>query len=276
MMSYDKYSVLISLYEKENPDYFLMSINSILDQSVTPDEIIIVLDGKLNDRLYKIIDYLKSTTSIVKILELKENIGLGLALNEGLKVCANNLVARMDTDDISDKYRMEKQLKLFSIKKDIDIVGSYAAEFLNDETNILSIRSVPILHEDIKKFSRKRSPFNHPSVMYKKDSIMRIGGYSDLRRNQDVELFGRAMFLGLKGENIPESLLLYRINDSLYSRRKSWDNTKTYIHTIKRLWKLGHSSYLDYLIVLIVQLMLYILPNKVSKLFYSKILRRQK
>lgn len=267
----EKYSFLMSVYAKENPNYLVSSIDSMINQTIKPDEIIIVEDGPLTEDLYKVLD---SYGKKIKRIKNDNNLGLALSLNKGLNSCRNNLVARMDSDDISKNDRCEKQLKFFKNNPNVDIVGTWIEEFADSISNIVSIRKVPCEYSDIYNYAKRRSAFNHPTVMYKKDKVLQNGGYSNLRRNQDVDLFGRMLFSGCKAANIGESLLYFRTDNNLFKRRKSWENTKTYINTIKKFWKMGYSSYLDYLIVLFAQTCMFILPTKLQNLVYSYLLRK--
>ena len=154
------------------------------------------------------------------------------------------------------------------------IVGSHIDEFVGDISNLISQRIVPTTHEEIYNFAKKRSAFNHPAVMYSKTAVLENGGYADLRRNQDVDLFGRMLFSGYKAENIDESLLLFRSNDDLAKRRKSWSNTKSYIDTIKRFWIMGYSTFYDYLVVAIAQTGMFVMPISLQQWVYKKFLRK--
>ena len=261
----------MSLYKKEHPEYLIKALDSMINQTVKPDEIVLVEDGPLTDELYMIIDKYKEFLTIVIN---KTNLGLGLALNEGLKVCRNELIARMDTDDISKPDRCEKQLKRFSEKPELSIVGSHIDEFVGDVSNIISQRIVPTTSEAIYEFAKRRSAFNHPTVMYRKSAVLAENGYSNLKRNQDVDLFGRMLYKGYKAENIDESLLWFRSSDELAVRRKSWENTWSYIATIKKFWKMGYSSFGDYLTVMIAQTGMYLMPVKLQNWIYTKFLRK--
>ena len=267
-----KYSVLMSLYKKENPEYLRIAIDSMLNQTVAPDEIVLVEDGPLTDELYAVLD----DYPILHRIKNEKNLGLGLALNIGLKECRNELVARMDTDDCSKPERCEKQLQRFLEKPYLAIVGSHIDEFVDDISNVISQRIVPTTSEEIYKFAKKRSAFNHPTVMYSKTSVLENNGYADLKRNQDVDLFGRMQFNGYKAENIDEALLWFRSSDELAKRRKSWQNTWSYIATIREFWKMGYSSFTDYAIVGIAQVGMFLLPTKVQSYVYKKFLRKQK
>ena len=270
----EKYSVLMSLYRKEKPEYLCLAIDSILNQTVAPDEITIVKDGLLTPELDAILDEYSKTSDVFNIVGYENNRGLGLALNYGLEHCSNELVARMDTDDIAKPDRCEKQLKKFAENPNLSLLGSSVEEFYTDPKNVVSRRVVPASHNEIYEFAKRRSAFNHPTVMYKRSKVLELGGYGDLRRNQDVDLFGRMLYSGLIAGNIEESLLYFRSNDDLAKRRKSWENTKSYIDTIKKFWKMGYSSFCDYMIVFIAQTGMFLMPVKLQHWVYKKFLRK--
>ena len=266
-----KYSVLMSLYKKEKPEYLRIALDSMLNQTVAPDEIVLVEDGPLTDELYAVLDEYDEHLHRIKN---ETNLGLGLALNVGLKECRNELVARMDTDDCSKPDRCEKQMKRFAEKPYLAIVGSHIDEFVGDVNNVVSQRIVPTTSEEIYNFAKKRSAFNHPAVMYRKSKVLAQGGYADLKRNQDVDLFGRMLYAGEKAENIDEALLWFRSSDELAKRRKSWQNTWSYIATIRNFWKMGYSSFKDYAVVAVAQTGMYLMPVKVQNFVYKKFLRK--
>lgn len=265
-----KYSVLMSLYWKENPEFLKLAIDSMLNQTVAPDEIVIVEDGPLTDELYAVLD----EYSMLHRVKNKINLGLGMALNAGLKECRNELIARMDTDDCSKPDRCEKQLARFAEKPFLSIVGSYIDEFVGDTSNVISQRIVPTTTEEIYEFAKKRSAFNHPTVMYSRTAVLANNGYADLKRNQDVDLFGRMQFNGYKAENIDEALVWFRSSDALGKRRRSWQNTWSYVATIRKFWKMGYSSFSDYIIVGIAQIGIYLMPVKLQMWVYKKYLRK--
>lgn len=271
----EKYSVLMSLYNKENPEYLKLSIQSMIEQSLKPDEIVVVKDGQVSSKLQKVLDeYSLQQPELFKIVGYEKNRGLGLALNFGLKYCQNDLVARMDTDDIAKPRRCEKQIKAFEKYPELGIVGSAVDEFYGSPDNISGRRVAPSRYKDIYEFAKRRSAFNHPSVMYRKSKVLEFQGYSSLRRNQDVELFGRMLYGGCKAANFKESLLWFRSDENLAKRRKSWENTWSYIITIKKFWKMGYSSFLDYALVAVAQTIIFICPIGIQNWLYKIFLRQ--
>lgn len=270
----ENYSVLMSLYKKEKPEYLRLAIDSILNQTVSPDEITIVKDGLLTPELDAVLEEYSKKSDVFNIVGYEKNRGLGLALNYGLEHCRNELVARMDTDDIAKPDRCEKQLKKFEENPDLSLLGSSVDEFYSDPEHVVSRRVIPTSHKEIYEFAKRRSAFNHPTVMYKRSKVLGLGGYGNLRRNQDVDLFGRMLYSGLIAGNIEESLLFFRSNDDLAKRRKSWENTKSYIDTIKKFWKMGYSSFSDYAMIAVAQTSMFLMPVKLQHLVYKNFLRK--
>lgn len=272
-----KYSVLMSLYDKENPEYLPPSLDSMLNQTVKPDEIVLVLDGPINEKLQEIVNnYERKYPNIMKLVPLKENVGLGLALNKGIEACSNELIARMDTDDIAYSNRIELQLEEFEKNPYLDILGTLTSEFYKTPDEIVSSRIVPENHAEIVSFSKRRSPFNHPTVMYKKSAVETVGGYKDVLRNEDLDLFARMLNNGSKAKNLQIPLLYFRSNKDNYKRRKSWTNCKNYIKIIYKFWKNGYSSFLDLLFVIFTQLGMYLSPVWFLKIVSDNILREKK
>ncbi len=269
-----KYSVLMSIYKKDKPEYFVQSLESMVNQTLRPDEILIVKDGELIKDLEEVIEkYIDEYPGLFKVVPLKENIGLGRALDEGLNHCKNELVARMDTDDISLPERCELQIKQFNENIELCIVGTMIDEFYDEPNNIISSRVVPTTNDEIYKFMKRRSPFNHPTVMYKKSEVIRCGGYGKMRRKQDLDLFSRMINNGCVAQNINQSLLLFRSNEDNFKRRKSWSYCKSYIDVQYEIWKRGHCSLGDLAFVTTGQLVMFLAPMGLLKKISSRYLR---
>ncbi|MFL2077010.1 glycosyltransferase [Marinilactibacillus psychrotolerans] len=273
----EKYSVLMSLYIKEQPGYLKQSLESMFQQTVFPDEVVIVEDGPLTNELVDVLtNYLNKFPNVVNIVKLSKNEGLGKSLDVGLKHCRNELVARMDTDDISLPQRCEKQLKAFEEDSNLAIVGTMIDEFVDDPTQIVSSRVVPTDTEEIREFIKRRNAFNHPTVMFKKSAVITSGGYGKLKRRQDIDLFSRMINKGFKAKNLKESLLLFRSNEENFKRRKSW---RSCIDTIKAHWTIFQNNNCDIndlLYVIVSQLFMFVSPMWLLKRVSSKFLRIQK
>ena len=204
------YSVLMSVYAKDNPEYLELAIDSMLNQTVKPEQFVIVQDGLLPESIGQVIcKYESNQPELFTIIKLETNGGLANALNIGLQACRNELVARMDADDISLPKRCEKELKKFSENPDLVICGCNIDEFYDIPQNVKTSRVVPAEYEDILRFMRRRQPFNHPTVIYKKLKVIEAGGYPQLRRKEDFDLFSRMLSKGYYALNVDESLYLY-------------------------------------------------------------------
>ena len=270
-----QYSVLMSVYRNDIPEYIDISIRSILKQTVLPEQFVIVVDGPVPNAIMDIIDNYRKNVDLFTIVELKENKGLGNALNVGLQQCRNELVARMDADDISVPSRCERELECFNKDLEIDICGCNIVEFLGEPENIRTERVVPEQHEDIKKFMRKRQPFNHPTVMYKKSKVLAVGGYEILRRKEDFDLFSKMLVMGCKAVNINESLYLYRANEDNYKRRKSWINLFSAILVYTKHLKRGGCGLGDYIIICGAEVVFFVMPQVLMHWVSDNFLRRK-
>lgn len=215
-----KFSVLMSVYYKENALFLDEALRSVYNQTVKPTEVVLVQDGPLSRDLYAVIKTWKSKLNIVDVL-MKENVGLGAALNEGLKYCRYDFVARMDTDDIALKKRFEEQLSIFE-SQDVDVCGSWISEFDNDPTISLSVRRVPENNDDIMSFSRSKNPINHPSVMFKKRVVEECGGYQDVLFFEDYFLWLTLIKERATFYNIPVALVHMRAGYEQLSRRSGF------------------------------------------------------
>ncbi|WP_405174895.1 glycosyltransferase [Paenibacillus sp. FSL H8-0261] len=270
-----KYSVLSSVYEKEKPEYLKESIKSIFNQTVPTDDFILVKDGPLNEELEEVIrDFMYQYPNNMSVLEIKKNVGLAAALNIGLKACKYDLVARMDTDDISTHNRFELQLAEFEKNSSLDLVGTYMDEFIDNPNEINAVKKVPLDQISIFKYGKRRNPFNHPTVMYKKNTVISLGGYNSVNRGEDIDLFIRMILNGSGCKNIGLSLVKYRTNDDMLARRKSWSTTKAYVGVIYRSWRKGYSSLVDLTIVAAAQIIISILPLKIERWVFRKLFRK--
>ena len=216
------FTVLLSLYYKEAPQYLRQSLDSIFTQKLLADEVVLVKDGPLTEELNEIIVSYACRYPFLKIVSFSKNQGLGKALNEGLKHCSHDIVARMDTDDIAKPERFEKQLAVFKKHPDIDVVGAWIDEFENDISSVRSVRKLPEHQCDILTFAKRRNPINHPVVMFRKSAVLAAGGYQHFPLFEDYYLWIRMLINGAKFYNIQESLLYFRFSSEMFKRRGGW------------------------------------------------------
>jgi glycosyltransferase involved in cell wall biosynthesis len=213
-----RFSVSMCVYGKDNPEWFKTAVDSILNQTLKPDEVVLVVDGPVPEELDKVIsEYEKNT--LFKVIRLEENQGHGNARRIGLSNCTFDLVALMDADDISVPNRFEKQIKVFKSVNDLDIVGGIITEFIGDPNNIVGHRVVPNVNKDIREFIKKRCPMNQMTVMLKKSSVERVGGYIDWYCEEDYYLWIRMYLAGMKFANVPDVLVNVRVGKDMYKRR---------------------------------------------------------
>ncbi|MEZ9548643.1 MULTISPECIES: glycosyltransferase [Vibrio] len=235
-----KFSALLSIYEKEKPEFLSQCLQSIIDQTQLPDEIIIVEDGPLTTHLYQELKKWQKVLPIKRV-KLASNQGLGNALNYGLKHCKFELVARMDTDDICHPERFQKQLEVFS-SKTLDICGSWVSEFDASCDIITSYRKAPENHDDILRFSRLKNPLNHPSVMYRKSAVLDVGGYDNVLFFEDYHLWLKLIDSGCKFYNIQEPLVSMRAGLGQLSRRGGLQYARHEVSFLKRCSREGLMS----------------------------------
>ena len=270
----EKYSVLMSVYHKEKPEYLKAAIDSILNQSVKTDDFVLVCDGALSEGLDNVIaDYVRTVPGLFNVYRLPVNMGLAKALNHGILQCKNEIIVRMDSDDISAPDRVRKELEAMG-KNEADIVSSNLIEFEGTPENTTQERKVPELHDDIIKFSKKRNPFNHPSVVYKKSAVMDAGLYEDYRYFEDYNLWVTMLAKGYRGYNVQENLLYMRAGADMYKRRGGFSYVLCIIRFKRHLKKMKYIGMKDYLIGVIGHSLVSIIPNRLRELIYAKLLRR--
>ena len=266
-----KFSLLMSIYCKEKPEYFDRCMQSIWDeQNAKPNEIVLVEDGKLTPELYEVIEKWEGKIGNILVrVPLEKNLGTGKAKNKGLQKCKYNIVAIMDTDDIARSDRFEKQLKI--IEADVDVCSSWIGEFENKKENIVSYRKLPKNHKEIVKFAKKRMPVNHPSTMYKKEFALKAGGYKHMLWFEDYYLMVRMILNGAKFYNIQEPLVKMRAGFSQLDRRRGLNYIKAEVKFLTTLKKEGFLSNYEFIRNLIVRLIARSMPKRVLKSIYKRL-----
>lgn len=271
-----KYSVLMSVYKNDNPDHLVQAIESMLGQTAAPEQYVVVVDGPVPEGIRAVVNKYESNEKMFTVIWLEENGGLAHALNIGLEHCRNDLVARMDADDISLPVRCERELELFRLNDGLALCGAHIEEFYDIPENVHTVRKVPTDYESIRKFIRRRQPFNHPTVMYKKSEVIRCGGYGQLRRKQDFDLFSRMINKGCYALNVDEPLLKFRADRDSYKRRKSWDYVKGSIQAGALNYKRKYCSAADLLYIVCGQMALLIMPLRLMMFVSDRLLRERK
>lgn len=225
------FSVLISIHSGLSPIHFEEAMQSVLCQTRKANEIVLVQDGELGSPLLKIIDSFRSRLNINSV-RLKKNLGLALALNQGLKKCSYDLIIRVDGDDICLPERFENQFNYMNDNPEIVAASSHVHEFNHDLTIRLGRRSVPINDKEILKYAKRRSPLNHPATIFRKNYVEKVNGYPSIRNGQDYALWSLLLVEGYKLGNQDIELVNMRTGSGLIKRR-GYDYFKKEIELLK-------------------------------------------
>lgn len=261
-----KFSVLMSLYIKERPEYLYEALESLEKQTLPANEIVIVFDGKITKELENVVDSFMHRLPIT-ILRLSENLGLGKALNKGLLQCKNEWVFRMDTDDICLAERFEKQVNFIKTHPEIAILGGQIAEFGQNIDDIVSYRYVPTEYSDIVKFTRKRCPFNHMTVAYQKSIVLSCGGYQDLQ--EDYYLWIKLIGQGYKVANLVDLLVYARVGNGMVGRRRGVAQAKAEWRIFKLKQKLKFHTPIFGLLIFLMRSLPRLLPISLLSIIYQ-------
>lgn len=267
-----QYSVLMSVYYKEKPEYLQQSINSMLSQTIPTDDFVLVCDGPIPLELEKVIASIQNDS--FHVIRLKENVGLGKALNIGMKHCNHELIARMDSDDISRNDRCERELQILDTHSEIDIVSGTVEEFSDSIENVLGRRELPERDSAIKEFAKRRNPFNHPAVMYRKSAVLAAGGYQDFYLLEDYYLWIRMFLNGSNGYNIKEPVLWMRAGSDLYKRRSGEKHLTSEKRLFRYMLDKKFITKTQYFEAIIVRTIAANMPNGLRSIVYERILRK--
>lgn len=269
------YSVLMSIYKQENPAYLIQALDSILNQTVFPSEIVMVKDGPLTRDLENVLNrYDAKYPGLFNFVSYDVNHGLGYALRQGMLACSNEIVARMDTDDIARPDRMEKQLA--AIDGGLDMVGSDVIEFVTSPNDPVAVTDLPKGIDAIRSYSKRRNPFRHPPMTFKKSKVIEAGNYSsEFLYFEDWDLFNRMLACGCQADNLSEPLVAMRVSEDFYARRGGLQYLK-YAKLFKKAQVMrGYFSNLDYLCSYLPHVVLCLMPNFLRAYLYRVLLRNR-
>lgn len=271
------FSILLSLYYKESPTALNECFQSLwINQKVQPDEIVLVLDGPVGKDLQDCVNEWGLKIGLaLKIISLKDNIGLGRALNEGLKYCSNEWVLRMDTDDICTPDRFEKQIEFINNNPDVVLFGGQVLEFENEPNDSQVLKAVPTSNNEIRKFAQKRCPFNHMTVAYKKSIINELGGYQHHLYMEDYNLWLRVIGAGYVVANLPDIVLYARVGNGMHARRKGLEYIKSekQLLNLKKQLKLQNPIHANMLFL--IRSAFRLIPSSLLGKIYNTFLRKK-
>lgn len=268
----------MSVYYKERPEYLRVSTQSMIDQSAPPEQFVMVCDGPLTPELDAVIaEYEGIYPQLFTVVRLEKNMGIGVALNIGIQHCRNELVARMDADDIAVKKRMEMQLTELEKYPQVSALGGQIAEFYNDPKEITGYRQVPISEEEVRERIKFRNPMNHMTVVLRKSHVLAVGNYQDVPGFEDYFLWTSLTANGYNLRNIKDVCCIVRANAGMYSRRggvKYFQNTmrvERYLRDKKIInrWELWRNVFVRFIGTIVV-------PPKFRKTVFLNMLRKRK
>lgn len=271
-----KFSVCMCVYHADNPVFVKEAINSVFfNQTVRPSEIIIVVDGQIDNNLNNLIIFYENQKEFFKVIRLQKNEGHAIARQKASNASSNDIIAIMDADDISVYNRFELQLKVLEKNPDISVVGGQIKEFIGSIDHVVGERVVPLQDCDIKKYLKGRCPMNLVTVMYRKQDVDSAGGFLDWYCEEDYYLWIRMFLNGLKFQNVPESLVNVRVGSEMYRRRGGWK----YFRSEAKLQRfmLIHKiiSFPRYLFNVIVRFIIQVAtPNWLRSFIFQKLFRK--
>lgn len=273
----ENYSFLMSVYHKDNPQLLREAIESILYQTMKSEEVFIVCDGPLTPELDAVLEeYWTKQPELFTIFRLPNNVGLGQALSEGILRCRNELVARMDSDDISLSDRMEKELAYFRQNPDLSVVGGQIAEFMGSVSNILDYRMVPISDSEIRQMLKKRNPMNHVTTVMKRSDVIACGNYENVYGFEDYVLWAKMLHAGKRFGNIDALCVYVRVDDDMYKRRSGKTCYQGAVVLEKTLKSNSEITQFEYMKNIAVRFIGYrVIPIFVRKILYQTMLREK-
>ncbi len=273
-MSEFSFSVLIATYEGDDPDDLERALQSVINQTVPPDEIVVVADGPLTQQQDTVLTKLaEEHPGLFHRTSLLTNRGLGAALSHGVETCSYEWIARMDSDDVAVDDRFERQIEYLRDNPEADAVGGYIGEFETDPTDVIHVREVPLSHNAIKDLGRFRCPMNHPSVMFRRQAVLNAGNYREYRSMQDYELWMRMVSMGCILANLPLVLVKCHAGADLYKRRGGIDYARIEFSIQRELLRHGLISVFVFIFNLCTRLPVRLLPACLRGFIYKTVLR---
>lgn len=271
-----KYSVLMSVCASDKPEWLVDAIGSMLNQTLPPEEFVIVEDGPLTGGLSAVIAQFKQENSdLFKIVRLAENRGLGSALATGVLECSNELIARMDADDFSHPARCQTILRKLDEYPSLALVGCNVDEFMDSHQNIVAAVRLPTEQNDAYAYAKRKIPIRHSSIVFRKTVILDVGNYKDLRRSQDYDLVVRLLVKGYPVANVPEVLHYMRVDDDYYQRRGGFERAKLLAGQRYQFYRYGFYGRFEWVVYAAINIIVCLMPNSMRSLFYQHFLRTQ-
>lgn len=269
-----KFSVVMPVYYEENPLFFDEALKSIINQTLMPNEIVIVKDGKLTEELDLVINNnCKTYQQLIKVISL-DHVGKGYARNEGIKNCSYDYIALMDSDDISSPDRFKKQIDYIKQHPEIDVLGGQYTEFENEPNNIIAKKVMPIEQEDIYNFGKWRSPMNNVTLILKKDKILEVGGFNNFYIGEDYHLYIKMLTRGMQFHNLDDVLVNVRAGKRMYKKRVGLKIIVQEIQLFTFFYSIGYINFFQLIRNISLKFLFRIMPCWLREMIYIKYLRK--
>lgn len=270
----ENYSVLMSVYAAEKPEHLRLSMESVFSQTLPTNDFVLLCDGPLTADLDRVLEEAyRAHPEVLRIIRMERNRGLGPTLNDGLPLCRNELIARMDSDDVALPDRCRLQVLAFEKEPELAIVGGAIDEFEHDPGNVVAHKAMPETQEEILRYARVRNPFNHPTVMYRKSVILTQGGYPCKNLHEDYALWGRLILAGVSCRNLPETLCKMRVDSGMYARRGGAKYLKQAIRLRWQFYREGLYTFWSFLYVSAGLAFVCLAPQPLRRAAYRRFLR---
>lgn len=276
-----RFSVIMSIYKNDRPEDLRVALDSLMNQTRRPDEIVIVGDGPVTKELEeerfafaKLVHSASACAPRIVYLPQEKNRGLGEALAIAAEAATCPYLARMDADDICMPDRFEKQMRCFEEDPTLSVVGGMITEFEGQPENIVTERRLPLTDKEIKRFMKSRCGVNHVTVIFKKEDLMRAGNYRSDYRQEDYYLWARMMKAGCRFRNIPDVVVNVRSGKGQFARRSGWQYYLDHCAIFRYMRREGLISWADFLYVCTVRgIVQLLMPNWLRTWVYQHVLR---
>lgn len=267
------FSVLMSVYIKEKPEYLSEALDSVAKQTLLPSEIVLIKDGMLTSELETVITEYQQILPQLITYQFEENVQLGRALAKGVELCSNELIARMDTDDIAAPERFEHQYLYMVKHEEVAVCGGWLQEF-DDAGTYSNIKKMPEFQEELLVYAKYRNPLNHMTVMFRRSEILKVGNYKHFPLLEDYALWIRVLADGGFIYNLPEVLVYMRTNDGVYERRGGMEYFKQYMKLRKEQKCMGLLKVNEYVLAFVLTAGMTLQPSRLRRIMYRRVLRR--
>lgn len=266
------FTVVMSVYKNDKPEYLRLAIDSLINQTIKPNEIIIITDGPITAQLERELNTYSHYENI-RFIKLYKNVGLASSRKEAIKNANFDIIAVMDSDDICELDRFERQINLIEANSEM-VVSGWIEEFNNSPKDVGKVRKTPTSYRKIISYGKWRNPINHVTLMFTREAYDHVGGYSSIRHSEDWDLISRMLVKGIKVVGIPHVLVNVRAGDEMIERRRNIDQFKGELGLFIKMYKIGYLNFFQLISNMAIRIFLRVLPKFITKLTYKNLLRK--